>query len=205
MNTQNSDSDEITHQPIFLVTHEERARLNGHVGKVIWFTGLSGAGKSTLANSLEIELYRNSLRTYIIDGDNVREGLNSDLEFTEADRIENLRRATEVAKLMMDAGLIVIAAFISPFQRERERIKKSIGEANFIEVFVSTPLEVCEQRDAKGLYKKARDGKILNMTGISSPYEVPDFPNFTVNTHKPTDRFVQELANFIINLTRLKA
>jgi bifunctional enzyme CysN/CysC len=154
---------------------------------------------------LEIELYRNSLRTYIIDGDNVREGLNSDLEFTEADRIENLRRATEVAKLMMDAGLIVIAAFISPFKRERERIKKSIGEANFIEVFVSTPLEVCEQRDAKGLYKKARDGKILNMTGISSPYEVPDFPNFTVNTHKPTDRFVQELANFIINLTRLKA
>ncbi|NBO61218.1 MAG: adenylyl-sulfate kinase [Flavobacteriia bacterium] len=205
MSTQRFNLDNVKHQQNFSVTHEDRARLNGHVGKVIWFTGLSGAGKSTLANSLEIELYRNSFRTYVIDGDNVREGLNRDLEFSEADRIENLRRVTEVSKLMMDAGLIVIAAFISPFKRERERIKKSIGEANFIEVFVSTPLEVCEQRDPKGLYKKARAGKILNMTGISSPYEAPDSPNFTVSTQKPTDQFVRELSVFIINLARRKA
>ena len=205
MSTQRFNSDNVKHQQNFSVTHEDRARLNGHVGKVIWFTGLSGAGKSTLANSLEIELYRNSFRTYVIDGDNVREGLNRDLEFSEADRIENLRRVTEVSKLMMDAGLIVIAAFISPFKRERERIKKSIGEANFIEVFVSTPLEVCEQRDPKGLYKKARAGKILNMTGISSPYEAPDSPNFTVSTQKPTDQFVRELSVFIINLARRNA
>lgn len=205
MSTQRFNSDNVKHQQNFSVTHEDRARLNGHVGKVIWFTGLSGAGKSTLANSLEIELYRNSFRTYVIDGDNVREGLNRDLEFSEADRIENLRRVTEVSKLMMDAGLIVIAAFISPFKRERERIKKSIGEANFIEVFVSTPLEVCEQRDPKGLYKKARAGKIVNMTGISSPYEAPDSPHFTVSTQKPTDQFVRELSVFIINLARRKA
>jgi bifunctional enzyme CysN/CysC len=205
MSTQRFNSDNVKHQQNFSVTHEDRARLNGHVGKVIWSTGLSGAGKSTLANSLEIELYRNSFRTYVIDGDNVREGLNRDLEFSEADRIENLRRVTEVSKLMMDAGLIVIAAFISPFKRERERIKKSIGEANFIEVFVSTPLEVCEQRDPKGLYKKARAGKIVNMTGISSPYEAPDSPHFTVSTQKPTDQFVRELSVFIINLARRKA
>ena len=164
------------HRQALSINREDRERLNGHQGKVIWFTGLSGSGKSTLANALEKELHAQGKRTYILDGDNIRQGLNKDLGFTDADRVENIRRVAEVAKLMMDAGLIVMTAFISPFRAEREMARELIGNENFIEVFVDTPLEVCEQRDPKGLYKKARSGQLPNMTGINSPYEPPLSP-----------------------------
>lgn len=164
------------------ITRRDRERLNGHKCKVIWFTGLSGSGKSTIANILEKELHAQGKHTYLLDGDNVRQGLNKDLRFTHADRVENIRRVAEVAKLMMDAGLIVITAFISPFRAERELARNLIGEENFIEVFVDTPLAVCEQRDPKGLYKKARSGQLLNMTGISSPYEPPTQPDLVIDS-----------------------
>ncbi|MFZ2974637.1 MAG: sulfate adenylyltransferase subunit CysN [Ferribacterium limneticum] len=168
------------HRQALSITREDRERLNGHKGKVIWFTGLSGSGKSTLANALEKELHAHGKRTYILDGDNIRQGLNKDLGFTDADRVENIRRVAEVAKLMMDAGLIVMTAFISPFRAEREMARELIGPENFIEVFVDTPLEVCEQRDPKGLYEKARSGLIPNMTGITSTYEKPDSPDILI-------------------------
>lgn len=170
------------HRQALSVSRSDRERLNGHAGKVIWFTGLSGSGKSTLANALEQALHAQGRRTYILDGDNVRQGLNRDLGFTDADRVENIRRVAEVAKLMMDAGLIVLTAFISPFRAEREMARQLIGAENFVEVFVDTPLEVCEQRDPKGLYKKARSGQLPNMTGISSPYEAPEAPNLAVRS-----------------------
>jgi bifunctional enzyme CysN/CysC len=160
----------------FSVQRPARERLNGHRGKVVWFTGLSGAGKSTLANALERELHGRGVRTYLLDGDNVRLGLNKDLGFTPADRAENIRRTAEVARLMMDAGLVVLAAFISPFRRERELARACIGAADFVEVYVSTPLEVCERRDPKGLYRQARSGRLPEMTGIGSPYEPPESP-----------------------------
>jgi bifunctional enzyme CysN/CysC len=169
------------HRQALSITREERERLNGHKGKVIWFTGLSGSGKSTIANALEKELHAQGRRTYILDGDNIRQGLNKDLGFTDADRVENIRRVAEVAKLMLDAGLIVMTAFISPFRAEREMARGLIGPSNFIEVFVSTPLEVCEQRDPKGLYKKARSGQLPNMTGINSAYEPPHKPSYVVS------------------------
>jgi bifunctional enzyme CysN/CysC len=168
------------HRQALSITREDRERLNGHVGKVIWFTGLSGSGKSTLANALEKELHAQGKRTYILDGDNIRQALNKDLGFTDADRVENIRRVAEVAKLMMDAGLIVMTAFISPFRAEREMARQLIGKENFIEVFVDTPLATCEKRDPKGLYKKARCGLIPNMTGINSPYESPENPHMTI-------------------------
>lgn len=170
------------HRQALSITREDRERLNGHKGKVIWFTGLSGSGKSTIANALEKELHAQGKRTYILDGDNVRQGLNKDLGFTDADRVENIRRVAEVAKLMMDAGLIVMTAFISPFRAERQMARELIGEDNFIEVFVDTPLAVCEQRDPKGLYKKARAGQLPNMTGVSSPYEAPLKPSLSIDT-----------------------
>ncbi len=169
------------HQQALSITRADRERLNGYQGKVIWFTGLSGSGKSAIANALEVALHAQGKRTYLLDGDNVRQGLNRDLGFTDADRVENIRRIAEVAKLMMDAGLIVMTAFISPFRREREMARELIGAENFVEVYVSTPLEVCEQRDAKGLYKKARAGQLPNMSGIGSPYEPPTAPTITLN------------------------
>jgi len=169
------------HRQALSITREDRERLAGHKGKVIWFTGLSGSGKSTIANALERELHAQGKRTYILDGDNIRQGLNKDLGFTDSDRVENIRRVAEVAKLMMDAGLIVMTAFISPFRAEREMARELIGENHFIEVFVDTPLEVCEQRDPKGLYKKARRGQLPNMTGIDSPYEPPASPHCVVS------------------------
>ncbi len=177
------------HRQALSITRTDRERLNGHKGKVIWFTGLSGSGKSTIANALEKELHAQGKRTYILDGDNIRQGLNKDLGFTDADRVENIRRVAEVAKLMMDAGLIVMTAFISPFRAEREMARELIGAENFIEVFVDTPLDVCEQRDPKGLYKKARSGQLPNMTGINSPYEPPLHPDHIVsgNDERSTD------------------
>jgi bifunctional enzyme CysN/CysC len=169
------------HRQALSIARADRERLNGHTGKVIWFTGLSGSGKSTIANALERELHKAGRRTYILDGDNVRQGLNKDLGFTDADRVENIRRIAEVAKLMMDAGIVVLTALISPFRRERQMARELIGEGNFVEVFVDTSLEVCEKRDPKGLYRKARNGQIPNMTGINSPYEPPEQPEVRVD------------------------
>ena len=166
----------------FSVGRRDREKLNGHVGKVIWFTGLSGSGKSTLADALEAKLHSMGYHTYILDGDNVRHGLSQDLGFSDSDRRENIRRIAEVAKLMLDAGVVVMTAFISPFREERQLAKNLIGADNFIEVYVSTPIEICEQRDPKGIYKKARSGMIKNMTGIDSPYEAPIAPAITLNT-----------------------
>jgi bifunctional enzyme CysN/CysC len=169
------------HRQALSITRTEREQLNGHKGKVIWFTGLSGSGKSTIANALEVALHAQGKRTFILDGDNVRQGLNKDLGFTDADRVENIRRVAEVAKLMMEAGLLVMAASISPFRREREMARELIGPDNFVEVYVSTPLQVCEQRDPKGLYKRARSGQLPNMSGIGSPYEPPEAPQVTLD------------------------
>ena len=168
------------HRQALSISREDREHLNGHKGKVIWFTGLSGSGKSTIANELEKALHAQGKRTYILDGDNIRQGLNKDLGLTDADRVENIRRVAEVAKLMMDAGLIVMTAFISPFRAKREIARELIGADNFVEVFVDTPLDVCEQRDPKGLYKKARSGQLPNMTGINSPYELPLNPDYVL-------------------------
>jgi bifunctional enzyme CysN/CysC len=172
---------ENVHQQDLAVKREDREKLSGHPAKVVWFTGLSGSGKSATANALEIALHASGCRTFILDGDNVRQGLNKDLGFTDADRVENIRRVAEVAKLMFDAGLVVMAAFISPFRHEREMVREMIGAQNFIEVYVNTPLEVCEQRDAKGLYKKARQGKIPNFSGIGSAYEAPENPDIILD------------------------
>lgn len=186
------------HRQALSITRADRERLNGHKGKVIWFTGLSGSGKSTIANALEKDLHAQGKRTYILDGDNIRQGLNKDLGFTDADRVENIRRVAEVAKLMMDAGLIVMTAFISPFRAEREMARELIGKENFIEVFVDTPLEVCEQRDPKGLYKKARNGQLPNMTGINSPYEPPIKPDLVITSHiTNAEKAVAEINDYL--------
>lgn len=180
------------HRQALSITRDDREQQNGHKGKVIWFTGLSGSGKSTIANALEKELHAQGKRTYILDGDNIRQGLNKDLGFTDADRVENIRRVAEVAKLMMDAGLIVMTAFISPFRAERQMARDLIGEDNFIEVFVDTPLAVCEGRDPKGLYKKARSGQLPNMTGINSPYEPPATPDVRIDTTQTHNELILE-------------
>ena len=159
-----------------------RAPGQGPAPGVLWFTGLSGAGKSTIANLVEKKLHAMGRHTYLLDGDNIRHGLNKDLGFTEADRVENIRRVSEVARLMVDAGLIVMTAFISPFRSERAMARGLLGEGEFVEVYVDTPLNVAEDRDVKGLYKKARRGEIANFTGISSPYEAPEAPELRVNT-----------------------
>ncbi len=186
------------HTQTFSVTRADREKLKGHAGRVIWFTGLSGSGKSTLANALEKELHARGKHTYILDGDTIRKGLNNDLRFSDADRVENIRRIMEVAKLMMDAGLIVIAAFISPFKAEREKARALIGAEHFIEVYVDTPLEVCEKRDPKGLYKKARLGKLPNMTGIGSAYETPERPDILIHTSgMPVQESIHQLLEAI--------
>ena len=163
------------------VSSEERWKANGHRGGVLWFTGLSGSGKSTLATELERALFRDGFRCYVLDGDNVRYGLNSDLGFSPDDRAENIRRIGEVAALFSDAGLIVLSAFISPYRRDREIARRAAGEA-FHEIFLSTSLDVCEDRDPKGLYRKARRGEIPDFTGISAPYEKPTSPELVLDT-----------------------
>jgi adenylylsulfate kinase len=160
----------------------DRIQKNGHKPLLIWLTGLSGSGKSTIASELERQLYQNGAATYILDGDNIRSGLNNDLGFSEESRIENIRRIGEVAKLFIDAGVVVITAFISPFEKERDWVKNLVGDEQCFQVFVDCPLEVCEARDVKGLYQKARKGEIKNFTGIDSPFEIPQSPNLVVNT-----------------------
>ena len=155
------------------VTRAEREALNDHKGAIIWFTGLSGSGKSTLANALEDRLNKLGKRTYVLDGDNIRKGLNKDLGFSDEDRVENIRRIGEVSKLMLDAGIIVMTAFISPFKQDRDIVRGLVGEGEFFEIFCDADLDICEERDPKGLYKKARAGDIPEFTGISSPYEAP--------------------------------
>lgn len=164
------------------VTRHRREVLNGHRGAIIWFTGFSGSGKSTLAHSVEEALHQRGCRTFVLDGDNVRHGLCGDLGFSLKDRVENIRRIGEMSKLFMEAGVIVLTAFISPFRVDRERVRGMVEHGDFIEIFCDSPIEVCESRDVKGLYKKARAGQISDFTGISSPYETPDNPELTVNT-----------------------
>ena len=164
------------------VSKQQRQVLLGQNAKLIWFTGLSGSGKSTLAVQLEAQLHAQGFKTYLLDGDNIRTGLNSDLEFTEEGRIENIRRIGEVSKLLLDAGIVVLSAFISPFKADRDKVKDLVGESNYIEVFVDAPMELCEQRDVKGLYKKARAGEVKNFTGIHARYEVPESPDVRIPT-----------------------
>lgn len=166
------------------VTRNRRETKNGHRGAIIWFTGLSGSGKSTLAHATEEALHQKGCSTFVLDGDNVRHGLCGDLGFSSDDRIENIRRIGEVAKLFMEAGVIVLTAFISPFRADRERVRGMAQHGDFIEIFCDSPLEICESRDVKGLYKKARSGQISDFTGISSPYEAPENPELTVKTGK---------------------
>jgi adenylylsulfate kinase len=186
----------IPHQ--HLISKKERQGNNRHKSMVVWFTGLSGSGKSTLAGKTEQVLHALGYHTYILDGDNVRTGLNAGLGFTETDRQENIRRIGEVAKLFVDAGIIVLTAFISPNASDRMMVRKMVGTDEFTEVFVNCPLEICEQRDVKGLYQKARKGEILNFTGIDAPFEVPLHPELEVLTHMDSletcvDKVVQYL------------
>lgn len=175
-----TDSNIIWHHAT--VTRARREALNGHKSVILWFTGLSGAGKSTLAHAVEEELHRMGCRTFVFDGDNVRHGLCSDLGFLVADRKENIRRVGEMAKLFIEAGVIALTAFISPLREDRERVRSLVPHGDFLEVYCRCPLEICEQRDVKGLYKKARAGEIKDFTGISSPYEAPDDPELVVDT-----------------------
>ena len=164
------------------VTRERRQKQNSHRSAILWFTGLSGAGKSTLAHAVEEALHQRGCRTYVLDGDNVRHGLCGDLSFSVADRSENIRRISEVAKLMLEAGVITLTAFISPFREEREKARKIAPHGDFFEIYCRAPIEVCEDRDVKGFYQKARRGEIKEFTGISSPYEEPAKPELIVDT-----------------------
>ena len=166
----------------YKITKSNRRQQHGHKAYLIWFTGLSGSGKSTLANLVEIALHKKGLSTYILDGDNIREGINKDLSFTPEDRTENIRRIAEISNLMLDAGVLTLAAFISPYIKDRKGVQKIVKAENFIEIYVNTSLKECERRDVKGLYKKARTGKVKNMTGISAPYEAPVNPDLEVIT-----------------------
>ena len=164
------------------VTRQRRNKLNNHRSIVLWFTGLSGSGKSTLAHALEEKLFQKGCRTFVLDGDNVRHGLNSNLDFSDHGRTENIRRISEVSKLMLESGLIVMTAFISPFIKDRDEARQLISSDDFIEIYCNASLETCESRDVKGLYKKARAGEITNYTGIDSPYEAPENPELTIDT-----------------------
>ena len=182
----------------YKTTKIQREALHGHKSYLIWFTGLSGSGKSTLANLVEISLHKQGLSTYILDGDNIRQGINKDLSFVPEDRTENIRRIAEISNLMLDAGVITLAAFVSPYIKDREEVKHIVGAKNFIEIYVNTSLEECERRDVKGLYKKARTGEIKNMTGISSPYEAPKNPDFEVVTDvQSIENSVQSILKFL--------
>ncbi|KZN57514.1 adenylylsulfate kinase [Pseudoalteromonas luteoviolacea CPMOR-1] len=182
----------------YAVEKTHRSELKGHKPVILWFTGFSGSGKSTVANALESALHQSGVHTYLLDGDNVRHGLCKDLGFSDADRIENIRRVGELSKLMVDAGLIVLTAFISPFQAERDMVRDLVEDGEFIEVFLDTPLEVCEQRDPKGLYKKARAGEIKNFTGIDSDYQPPVAPEIRLNTGENSlEQSVQQLVDYL--------
>lgn len=186
------------------VNRNDRQTGNGHRSMLIFFTGLSGSGKSTIANALEEKLHTNGIKTFALDGDNIRHGINKDLSFSPEDRSENNRRIGEIAKLFVDAGVVVLAAFVAPYKKDRDLIKDTVGSENYVEVFVNTSLEVCEQRDVKGLYAKARKGEIKNMTGISSPYEAPENPNAQVTHENSIEESVEIIYHKIENHLRLK-
>lgn len=176
-----------------------RESLNRHPAKVFWFTGLSGSGKSTLAHAVEEELYRSGMRTYVFDGDNVRHGLCGDLSFSPEARAENLRRIAEMVKLFLDAGILCLTAFISPLEKDRQKVREIVGERDFFEIYVKCPVEVCEERDVKGLYKLARAGKIQNYTGVSAPYEEPLSPSLVVETDSCTVQgCVDRIVSFVM-------
>ncbi len=180
------------------VTRIRRERLNGHKGAVVWFTGLSGAGKSTLAHTVEERLHQLGCRTFVFDGDNVRHGLCADLGFSIEDRHENIRRIGEMTKLFLEAGVIALAAFISPVKTDRERLRQIVGVDDFIEIYCKCPVEVCEQRDVKGLYKKARRGEIKEFTGISSPYEPPEHADLVLDTgYIPLEKSVERIIDLL--------
>jgi adenylylsulfate kinase len=180
------------------ITRAQRAERVGHRACVLWFTGLSGAGKSTLANSVEQRLFESGCQTFVLDGDNFRHGLCSDLGFDDKDRDENIRRAGEVAKLFVDAGAIVLAAFISPFRSHRESVRRILQEGEFLEIHCAAGIEICEERDTKGLYKKAKRGEIARFTGVSSPYEVPENPELKVETgNEPVEASVRKILRLL--------
>lgn len=180
------------------ISKKNRHLLNGHKSCVLWFTGLSGSGKSTLANAVDYEMFRNGFRSYVLDGDNIRHGLNRDLSFLKEDRKENIRRIGEVAKLFVDSGQIISSAFISPFREDRELVRYMFKADEFIEIYVNCPIQICETRDPKGLYKKARMGEIPDFTGITSPYEPPLSPEIIIETNRMTiEDSVEEIFSYL--------
>ena len=181
------------------ISRLEREQNLSQKAKILWFTGLSGSGKSTIANEVELALNEQGFKTYLLDGDNVRLGLNNDLGFSDKDRVENIRRIREVAKLMLDAGLIVLCAFVSPFRKDRDALREVVNEEDFVEIFVNCPLEVCEERDVKGLYKKARAGLIKDFTGISSAFEAPLNPEIILNTKELSlEKCVEKILSLLL-------
>lgn len=194
--TKITNQNTVWHEPIIVRT--DRERLNGHKSAILWFTGLSGSGKSTLAHAVEDKLFEQNIRTFVLDGDNVRQGLCKDLGFTDADRTENIRRIGEVSKLILDAGIMVMTAFISPFRRDRQIVRQLVKDGDFIEIYCKASLDVCEQRDPKGLYKKARAGQIPEFTGISSPYEEPETPELIIESGKiSVDECVKQIIAYL--------
>ncbi len=183
------------------ITKADRERQNGHKGVCIWYTGLSGSGKSTIAREVEKKLFEMGVKTYVLDGDNVRHGLNKNLGFSPEDRKENIRRIGEVAKLFVDAGMVVMTAFISPYKADRDQVRSILEDGEFVEVYVEADLETCEERDPKGLYKKARSGEIKEFTGISAPYEAPENPELVVNTTQETDveKNAQKVIDYLLS------
>ncbi|MBI3500587.1 MAG: adenylyl-sulfate kinase [Bacteroidetes bacterium] len=188
------------------ITKSDRHRANKHRSLVIWFTGLSGSGKSTLAGKVEALLFKEGIKTYILDGDNVRTGLNKNLSFSPEDRKENIRRIGEAAKLFVDAGVVVLTAFISPYREDRNSVRKLLDKNEFIEVYVKCPVEICEQRDVKGLYAKARKGEIKDFTGINAPYEEPENPEITIETNLASEEACAwKIYQRVIELIRIKS
>lgn len=182
------------------ITRADREKLHGHKSVIVWFTGLSGSGKSTLAHAVEDYLHKQGISTFVLDGDNVRHGLCSDLSFSDSDRIENIRRIGELAKLIIESGVITLTAFISPFKSDRNSARNLVPHGDFLEIYCQCPIETCEQRDVKGLYKKARAGEIPFFTGIDSPYEAPEQPELVVNTHEQSlDDSVQRVVELLVS------
>lgn len=188
------------HKHVFSITKQHRQALHGHKSYILWFTGLSGSGKSTIANMVEARLHAKGISTYILDGDNLRNGLNEDLGFSANDRKENIRRIGEMSKIFVDSGIVVLATFISPYANDRKDVRKKVKTDEFIEIYVKCPIEACEERDPKGLYKKARIGEITHFTGVSAPYEEPENPEIIIETSQNTiEECVQQIIDYLID------